>query len=67
MNNVALPEEIEKKLSTAEKDYFKNYSATLHSYIEEVDLDVTVVSNSLLTTLCLSLLSQVTNKKPCAC
>lgn len=41
-----LPEEIEEKLSNSEKEYFKNHSATLQSYMSELDLDLTVVSLS---------------------
>ncbi|KAL8117326.1 hypothetical protein AgCh_015287 [Apium graveolens] len=37
-----LPEEIEEKLSNPEKDYFKNHSATLQSYMSELDLDLAV-------------------------
>lgn len=37
-----LPEEIEEKLSNSEKDYFKNHSATLQSYMSELDLDLAV-------------------------
>ncbi|KAL6581231.1 hypothetical protein OROMI_007154 [Orobanche minor] len=37
-----LPEEIEEKLSTTEKEYFMNHAATLQSYMSEVDLHLTV-------------------------
>ncbi|KAK3026083.1 hypothetical protein RJ639_040755, partial [Escallonia herrerae] len=37
-----LPEDIANKLSDAEKDYFKNHSATLQSYIADLDLGLTV-------------------------
>ncbi|CAH9086932.1 unnamed protein product [Cuscuta europaea] len=37
-----LPEEIEEKLSSSEKDYFKNHSATLQSCMSELDLDLGV-------------------------
>ncbi|CAI9786990.1 unnamed protein product [Fraxinus pennsylvanica] len=37
-----LPEEIEEKLSSSEKEYFKNHAATLQSYMSELDLDLTV-------------------------
>ncbi|KAL2493443.1 partner of SLD five 1 [Abeliophyllum distichum] len=37
-----LPEEIEEKLSSSEKEYFKNHAATLQSYTSELDLDLTV-------------------------
>ena len=38
-----LPEEIEEKLSNSEKEYFKNHSATLRSYMKELDIDLGVV------------------------
>ncbi|CAK9146439.1 unnamed protein product [Ilex paraguariensis] len=38
-----LPEEIGEKLSTSEKEYFKNHSATLQAYMAELDLDLAVV------------------------
>ncbi|CAA2965771.1 DNA replication complex GINS protein PSF1-like isoform X4 [Olea europaea var. sylvestris] len=37
-----LPEEIEEKLSSSEKEYFKNHAATLQSYMSELDLDLSV-------------------------
>lgn len=37
-----LPEEIEEKLSSSEKEYFKNHAATLQTYMSELDLDLTV-------------------------
>ncbi|CAA0839140.1 partner of SLD five 1 [Striga hermonthica] len=37
-----LPEEIEEKLSTTEKEYFKNHTATLQSYMSEIDLHLTL-------------------------
>lgn len=37
-----LPEQIEEKLSSSEKEYFKNHSATLQSYMAELDLDLGV-------------------------
>ncbi|KAI5660518.1 hypothetical protein M9H77_29311 [Catharanthus roseus] len=38
-----LPEEIEEKISSAEKDYFKKHAATLQSYMSELDdLDLAV-------------------------
>ncbi|KAJ9537759.1 hypothetical protein OSB04_030492 [Centaurea solstitialis] len=37
-----LPEEIEEKLSSSEKEYFKNHSATLQSYMSDLDLDLAV-------------------------
>ncbi|XP_022884960.1 DNA replication complex GINS protein PSF1-like [Olea europaea var. sylvestris] len=37
-----LPEEIEEKLNSSEKEYFKNHAATLQSYMSELDLDLTV-------------------------
>ncbi|CAI9102987.1 OLC1v1001394C2 [Oldenlandia corymbosa var. corymbosa] len=42
VDKVALPEEIEKKLSSSEKEYFKNHGATLQSYISELDLELAV-------------------------
>lgn len=39
-----LPEEIEEKLSTSEREYFKNHSATIQSYMSALDLDLGVVS-----------------------
>lgn len=35
-----LPEEIEEKLSSSEKEYFKNHSATLQSYMSDLDIDL---------------------------
>ncbi|KAL3511869.1 hypothetical protein ACH5RR_024586 [Cinchona calisaya] len=37
-----LPEEIEEKLSSSEKEYFKNHGATLQSYMSELDIDLAV-------------------------
>ncbi|KAL7139988.1 hypothetical protein ABFS83_09G090300 [Erythranthe nasuta] len=37
-----LPEEIDEKLSSSEKEYFKNHVATLQSYMSELDLHLTV-------------------------
>ncbi|CAI9753645.1 unnamed protein product [Fraxinus pennsylvanica] len=37
-----LPEEIEERLSSSEKEYFKNHAATLQTYMSELDLDLTV-------------------------
>nr|GEU92561.1 DNA replication complex GINS protein PSF1 [Tanacetum cinerariifolium] len=37
-----LPEEIEEKLNNSEKEYFKNHSATLRSYMKELDIDLGV-------------------------
>ncbi|KAL3528853.1 hypothetical protein ACH5RR_008175 [Cinchona calisaya] len=37
-----LPEEIEEKLSSSEKEYFKNHAASLQSYMSELDLDLAV-------------------------
>ncbi|GER48412.1 DNA replication complex GINS protein PSF1 [Striga asiatica] len=37
-----LPEEIEEKLSTTEKEYFKKHTATLQSYMSEIDLHLTL-------------------------
>ncbi|KAF3624119.1 putative peptidyl-prolyl cis-trans isomerase FKBP16-4, chloroplastic-like [Capsicum annuum] len=37
-----LPEEIEEKLSTSEKEYFKNHAATIQSYMSALDLDLGV-------------------------
>ncbi|KAI3716283.1 hypothetical protein L6452_23511 [Arctium lappa] len=37
-----LPEEIEEKLNSSEKEYFKNHSATLQSYMSDLDLDLAV-------------------------
>lgn len=48
MVDCVLPEEIEEKLNSSEKEYFKNHAATLQSYMSELDLDLTVVINSLL-------------------
>ncbi|KAI3789653.1 hypothetical protein L2E82_02454 [Cichorium intybus] len=35
-----LPEEIEEKLSSSEREYFKNHSATLKSYMSDLDIDL---------------------------
>lgn len=48
MVDSVLPEEIQEKLSTAEKEFFKNHTAALQSYMAELDLHLTVVTNSLL-------------------
>ncbi|KAJ3675262.1 hypothetical protein LUZ60_004304 [Juncus effusus] len=37
-----LPQEIQKKLNYSEQEYFKNHSAAVDSYINELDLDLTV-------------------------
>lgn len=37
-----LPEEIEEKINSSEKEYFKNHAATLQSYMSELDLDLAV-------------------------
>ncbi|MQL80749.1 hypothetical protein Taro_013201 [Colocasia esculenta] len=37
-----LPEEIQEKLNFSEKEYFKNHSAAIESYMSELDLDLTV-------------------------
>uniref|UniRef100_A0A5B7BPF4 Putative GINS complex, subunit Psf1 n=1 Tax=Davidia involucrata TaxID=16924 RepID=A0A5B7BPF4_DAVIN len=37
-----LPEEIQEKLSSSEKEYSKNHSATIKSYRSELDLDLAV-------------------------
>lgn len=37
-----LPEEIQEKLSSSEKEYSKNHSATIKSYQSETDLDLAV-------------------------
>ncbi|XP_073056273.1 uncharacterized protein [Primulina eburnea] len=37
-----LPEEIEKRLSNSEKEYFKKHLDTLQSYIAEIDLNLCV-------------------------
>ncbi|THG06220.1 hypothetical protein TEA_019805 [Camellia sinensis var. sinensis] len=37
-----LPEEIQEKLSSSEKEYSKNHSATIKSYQSEMDLDLAV-------------------------
>ncbi|KAG8388288.1 hypothetical protein BUALT_Bualt02G0110000 [Buddleja alternifolia] len=42
MVDSVLPEEIEEKLNSTEKEYFKNHAATLQSYMAEVDLHLTV-------------------------
>ncbi|KAF0921449.1 hypothetical protein E2562_007004 [Oryza meyeriana var. granulata] len=38
-----LPHEIQEKLHFSEKEYFKNHSAAIKSYISEMDIDLTVV------------------------
>ena len=47
MVDSVLPEEIQEKLGTSEKEYFKNHAATLQSYMAELDLHLTVVTNSM--------------------
>ncbi|GFP95519.1 DNA replication complex gins protein psf1 [Phtheirospermum japonicum] len=42
MVDSVLPEDIEEKLSTTEKEYFKKHGATLQSYMSELDLHLTV-------------------------
>ncbi|XP_047963517.1 DNA replication complex GINS protein PSF1 [Salvia hispanica] len=42
MVDSVLPEEIQEKLSTSEREYFKNHAATLQSYMAELDLHLTV-------------------------
>ncbi|KAL3631809.1 hypothetical protein CASFOL_024793 [Castilleja foliolosa] len=42
MVDSVLPEAIEEKLSTTEKEYFKKHGATLQSYMSELDLHLTV-------------------------
>ncbi|XP_077220800.1 partner of SLD five 1 [Tasmannia lanceolata] len=37
-----LPQEIQEKLNYSEKEYFKNHSSALNSYMSELDLDLTV-------------------------
>ncbi|XP_058205088.1 uncharacterized protein LOC131319010 isoform X2 [Rhododendron vialii] len=37
-----LPEEIQEKLSSSEKDYSQNHSATIRSYRLEMDIDLAV-------------------------
>nr|GME09076.1 DNA replication complex GINS protein PSF1 [Ipomoea batatas] len=37
-----LPEEIEEKLSSSEKEYFKNHSKTIQEYMSKLDLDLGV-------------------------
>ncbi|XP_068644080.1 uncharacterized protein [Aristolochia californica] len=37
-----LPEEIQQKLIQSERDYFKNHSLALESYMSELDLELTV-------------------------
>uniref|UniRef100_A0ACD5TFP2 Uncharacterized protein n=1 Tax=Avena sativa TaxID=4498 RepID=A0ACD5TFP2_AVESA len=37
-----LPHEIQEKLHFSEKEYFKNHSAAIKSYISEMDIDLTV-------------------------
>lgn len=39
-----LPNELVTKLSNSEKEYFKGYSAALDAYMNEMNLDLTVVS-----------------------
>jgi hypothetical protein len=38
-----LPHEIQEKLHFSEKEYFKNHSTAIKSYISEMDIDLTVV------------------------
>lgn len=42
MVDMVLPEELQEKLSDTEKEYFKNHSAALQSYISESDVHLTV-------------------------
>ncbi|XP_052176254.1 uncharacterized protein LOC127790688 [Diospyros lotus] len=42
MIEALLPEEIQEKLSSSEKEYSKNHSATIKSYQSEMDLDLAV-------------------------
>ncbi|XP_008668022.1 uncharacterized protein [Zea mays] len=37
-----LPHDIQEKLHFSEKEYFKNHSAAIKSYISEMDIDLTV-------------------------
>uniref|UniRef100_A0A0E0L396 Uncharacterized protein n=1 Tax=Oryza punctata TaxID=4537 RepID=A0A0E0L396_ORYPU len=37
-----LPHEIQEKLQFSEKEYFKNHSAVIKSYMSEMDIDLTV-------------------------
>lgn len=52
MVDSVLPEEIEERLSSSEKEYFKNHVATLQSYMAELDLHLTVVIISVYISLC---------------
>ena len=38
-----LPHDIQEKLHFSEKEYFKNHSAAIKSYISEMDIDLAVV------------------------
>jgi hypothetical protein len=38
-----IPHDIQEKLHFSEKEYFKNHSAAIKSYISEMDIDLTVV------------------------
>jgi GINS complex subunit 1 len=38
-----LPHEIQEKLHFSEKEYFKNHSTAIKSYISEMDIDLAVV------------------------
>jgi GINS complex subunit 1 len=38
-----LPHDIQEKLHFSEKEYFKNHSAAIKSYMSEMDIDLTVV------------------------
>lgn len=40
-----LPHEIQEKLHFSEKEYFKNHSAAIKSYMSEMDIDLTVVQH----------------------
>ncbi|XP_058205083.1 uncharacterized protein LOC131319009 [Rhododendron vialii] len=42
MKEAPLPEEIQEKLSSSEKDYSQNHSATIRSYQLEMDIDLAV-------------------------
>lgn len=40
-----LPPEIQDKLTTLEKEYFKNHSVAIKSYMGKVGIELNVVSN----------------------
>ena len=48
-----LPEQIQEKLSSSEKEYSKTHSATIKSYQSEMDLDLAVVIVLSLSLQCL--------------